>query len=85
VTLAQVLTFMFATGNALGMIMNVKKIPAGWYVVAFAQFSMGAYLIITNQWKQGLPQFVCLGIALWGSYVWTKQRREVNAMRDREL
>lgn len=73
--LEQILVVGFSTGNAVGMILNVKKIPAGWYVVAFAQFCMGAFLVVSGVWKEGLPQFVCLAIALWGSYKWTTERR----------
>lgn len=74
-TFSQLLTVFFSVGNAVGMILNVKKIPAGWAVVAFAQLSMGGYLAVTGQWVYGIAQYVCLMIALWGFFNWTRQKR----------
>jgi len=82
-TFVQILTVCFSTGNAVGMILAVRKHPAGWVVTAFAQLSMGVYLITTKQWF-GIAQFVCLAIALWGLWTWTRKDSDDPVPSDRE-
>lgn len=75
-TFEQILVVCFSVGNLTGMILNVKKIPAGWGFVAFAQGSMGLYLVVSGNWQEGIAQYGCLAISLWGLYAWTYQRKE---------